>query len=143
MTWRTRAPGRPGPAGLLFGVALAVLAGCDAGPKRLHLFGQVLYDGKPVPTGEIYFDPDVTKGKDGPQGFARIVNGRYDTRDGGVPLTAGPHVVRIFGFDGKARPEDDLPFGRRLFADFSTAADVPDRPDANLDFQVPARGQAP
>jgi hypothetical protein len=116
-------------------IAVVVTAGCEKEPTRLHLSGQVLFNGKPVPIGEIYFDPDVAKGKDGPQGFARIENGRYDTRIGGKPLTAGPHVVRILGFDGKARPEDDLPFGRRLFAEYTTAVDVSESSPA-LDFEV-------
>src|SRR5262245_247161 len=107
------------PARLLLGIGLALLAGCGGGPKRLHLSGQVLYNGQPVPAGEIYFDPDVAKGKDGPQGFARIENGRYDTRKGGVPLTAGPHVVRILGFDGNARPGADVLYGKRLFPEYT------------------------
>jgi hypothetical protein len=104
--------------------------------------GQVLFNGKPVPTGEIYFDPDVKKGHDGPQGFARIIDGRYDTRAKGVPLTAGPHVVRIFGFDGQARPNEELPFGARLFAEYTTAADVP-AGGGTLDFEVPGPRRAP
>lgn len=116
-------------------IALVLSAGCERGPSRLHLAGQVSFNGQPVPAGEIYFDPDVAKGKDGPQGFARIENGRYDTRNGGKPLTAGPHVVRILGFDGKARPEDDLPFGRRLFSEYTTAVIVSGASPAQ-DFEV-------
>ncbi len=125
---------------LVLGTGLLLLAAsCDRGPKRHHISGQVLYDGKPVPAGEIYFDPDVTKGHDGPQGFARIQDGQYDTREVGKAVAAGPHVVRIFGFDGKPGPE--LPLGRALFAEYTTPADIPDRGDATLDFQVPARGR--
>lgn len=119
-------------------ITLVVTAGCDTGPTRLHLAGQVSFNGQPVPAGEIYFDPDVAKGKDGPQGFARIENGRYDTRNGGKPLTAGPHVVRILGFDGKARQEDDLPLGRRLFSEYTTAVEVSATPAAH-DFEVPIK----
>jgi hypothetical protein len=123
-------------AGLL-AAALAVLAGCDSGPKKYHVSGQVLFDGKPVPAGEIYFDPDVSRGHDGPQGFARIKDGKYDTRETGLPVTAGPHRVRILGFDGKAGPE--LPLGRRLFPEYKTPVEVPEQADAPLDFNVPAR----
>jgi hypothetical protein len=126
---------------LLVGIAF-LLDGCERGPKRHHVSGQVLWDGKAVPAGEIYFDPDSTKKNDGPQGFARIKDGRYDTRDGGVPASSGPQVVRILGFDGKTPPGEDLPLGRRLFAEYQTTADIPDRGDATLDFKVPAKGQA-
>jgi hypothetical protein len=126
---------------LLLGIAAVLSAGCDSGPKRIHLSGQIAFNGKPVPAGEIYFDPDAKKGKDGPQGFARIRDGRYDTRETHKALTAGPHVVRIFGFDGQARPSEELPFGKPLFVEHTTAADVPDG-GGTLDFQVPVRGLA-
>jgi hypothetical protein len=96
-----------------------------------------------VPAGEIYFDPDVSKGNDGPQGFARIKDGQYDTRQGGVAAGSGPHVVRIFGFDGKTPPGEDLPLGRRLFSEYKASADIPDQGDAKLDFEVPARERSP
>jgi hypothetical protein len=131
---------RAGLGWLLLGVGLVVLAGCDSGPKRHHVSGQVVYDGKPVPVGEIYFDPDVTKGHDGPQGFARIKDGRYDTRQGGLPVTAGPHIVRILGFDGHPAPEQ--PLGRRLFEEYKKSTDISAQDNATLDFEVPARGSA-
>lgn len=140
---RGRAPAaQRRPAWLLLGAGLVLLAaGCARGPKRHHVSGQVLYDNQPVPAGEIYFDPDVAKGHDGPQGFARIKDGRYDTRESGKALAAGPHVVRILGFDGKTPPGQDLPLGRPLFAEYRTTADVPDSEGAALDFRVPAGGR--
>jgi hypothetical protein len=117
---------------------LVLVAGCDNGPKRYHVSGQVLYDGKPVPSGEILFDPDARKGNDGPQGFARIQDGRYDTRNGGIAAGPGPQIVRIFGFDGKSRPELELPHGRPLFLpEHKTTADIPNG-DATIDFPIPA-----
>jgi hypothetical protein len=113
--------------------------GCDRGPKRYPVSGRVLYDGKPIPFGEIYFDPDVSKGNDGPQGFSRIIDSQYDTRQGGLAAASGPHVVRILGFDGKPGPE--LPLGRPLFSEYTTSANIPDQGDATLDFAVPARGR--
>jgi hypothetical protein len=126
---------------LALGVGLVVLAtGCGGGPKRSHVSGRILYDGKPVPAGEIYFDPDVTKGHDGPQGFARIQDGKYDTRAVEKSLAPGPHVVRILGFDGKPAPE--LPFGRPLFAEYTKSVDLTAQGDSKLDFEIPARGQS-
>src|SRR5262245_501025 len=119
-------------------VGLALLAAGCGGRKTVHLTGEVTFDGKQVPIGEIYFDPDAKKGQDGPQGFARIIDGKFDTRKGGVPPGPGPHVVRILGFDGKPQPDRELIYGPRLFPEYSTTADVPAR-DGTLDFQVPTR----
>jgi hypothetical protein len=125
---------------LVLAAVLALPAGCGGGPERHHVSGQVLYDGKPVPAGEIYFDPDSAKGNDGPQGFARIKDGRYDTRQGGVAAAPGPQVVRILGFDGRVRPEADQLLGRKLFDEHKATAEIPSRGDAAIDFKIPAQG---
>jgi hypothetical protein len=96
----------------------------------------VTFNGRPVPIGELYFDPDPRKGLDGPQGFARIVDGRFDTRKGGRAPGPGPHIVRILGFDGKPQPDRELIYGPPLFPEYSTTADVPTA-DGVLDFEVP------
>lgn len=95
--------------------ALALCAGCGPrGPQTFHVSGEITYKGVPLPAGEIIFDPDVTKGGDGPQGFVRIVDGKFDTAlPPGRPVVAGPMELRILGFDGKPGPE--LPLGRPLF----------------------------
>jgi len=123
---------------LVLGLGLVLVAtGCERGPARRHVAGQVLHAGKPVPAGEIYFDPDVRKNHDGPQGFARIKDGRFDTRDLGKPLAPGPHVVRILGFDGKTPPGQDLPLGRRLFREYTTKTTIADEDGVTLNFDVP------
>lgn len=119
---------------------LFLVSGCGRGPAKVHLSGAIVYDGKPVPAGEIFFDPDFTKKHDGPQGFARIKDGRYDTREFNKPVAPGPHVVRILGFDGKLAPE--APFGTALFPEYQTPAGVPNKADVKLDFEV-ARKAAP
>jgi hypothetical protein len=126
---------------LLLAVGLGLLVGCG-GQKRCHVAGQVLHGGKPVPVGEIYFTPDASKANTRSQGFARIRDGRFDTRDGGLPVQPGSYVVRILGFDGQALPEQDLPFGKQLFPPHQTVAEVPTR-DTTLDFEVPAQEQQP
>ena len=110
------------------------LVGCNRGPTKVHVAGSVVYEGKPVPAGEIYFDPDVTKKHDGSQGFARIKDGKFDTREFDKPVNPGPHVVRILGFDGKQAPE--APFGRPLFPEYQTNRDVPNKNDVNLTLEV-------
>jgi len=110
--------------------------GCGpSGPPRFQVSGTVTFGGQPVPAGVIYFDPDVTKGHDGPQGYAQIKDGHYDTRQEGKPVTPGPHVVRIQGFDGKSANE--LPLGQPLFPQAQQNRDMP-AADSTQDFSIPA-----
>src|SRR5262245_19770637 len=88
----------------LLAAALSFSPGCGGGPKRYHISGKVTHQGRAIPAGEIIFDPDEIKGKDGVQGFALIQDGEYDTSvRGGKGVGAGPYVVKIRGFDGKPR----------------------------------------
>jgi hypothetical protein len=125
-------------------LALAVLVlssgllGCGGskGPERFRVSGKVTFKGQPVPVGTIRFDPDPSKGNQGPQGSATIEDGRYDTAQGGHGVVGGPHVVRISGFDGIAT-SDDAPQGTPLFPAYKTQVDLPKGP-AEHDFEVPA-----
>src|SRR5262245_1541219 len=105
-------------------VVLYMVAGCGQnGPRRYHLSGKVTLAGQSVPAGQIFFDPDISKGNDGPGGFAFIKNGAFDTRLDGRAHIGGPHQVRIQAFDGK--PGSELPLGRMLVPEFTTAAELP------------------
>ena len=108
--------------------------GAGDGPARHPLSGKATHDGKPIPAGEIRFDPDSTQGNQGPGGVAEIVNGSYETRrEFGV--IGGPHVVRISGFDGQ--PNGELqPLGRPLFPEYELHADLPQK-SGSIDFDVP------
>jgi len=119
------------------GLSLA-LAGCgDGGPPRYHVKGTVKLGGRPVPAGQIRFDPDLAKGVDGPAGFAMIKNGEFDTRQQGQAQIGGPILVSIDAFDGK--PGQELPMGRLLRPTYSTSVELP-KSDTTKDFDVPASG---
>lgn len=123
--------------GLLAAAGL-LIAGCG-GSKLYEVSGRVTYDGRPLPAGVIYFDPDVTRQNDGPQGYALIKDGAYSTAaQGGRGVAGGPHVVRIEGFDG--RPGAELPLGKPLFTDYQERRDLP-RARSAQDFNVPKRGK--
>jgi hypothetical protein len=119
--------------------ALSASTGCGGGGvKRYDLSGSVTYRGQPVPTGSIVFEPDKTKGNEGPAGFAKIKAGKYDTRqEGGMGIIGGPHLVRIVGLDGK--PSGELVQGMPLFPEYSTTVDLP-KETGTHDFAVPAGG---
>lgn len=115
-------------------LALVSMMGCQSGPRIYHVKGAVTFEGNPIPAGVIFFDPDVTKQNDGPQGFAFIKDGFYDTAEkGGKGVVGKAYLVRVQGFDGK--PGEELPMGRPLFTDYQEAVDFP-LEDSIRDFKV-------
>jgi hypothetical protein len=126
-------------AALVFVLLLAaLLAGCG-GERIYNLSGTVTFQGKPVPAGQIVFEPDASAGNSGPAAFAKIKDGKYDTRIlDGRGTVGGPHLVRIHGRDGI--PRGELLNGLPLFRDYETKIDLP-KADVKQDFEVPAGGR--
>lgn len=84
-----------------FLLMLIATVGCGVGDQdgRMRLSGSVVYDGQPVPYGDIVFTPDGSKGNAGPQGFASIVDGKYDTNGiRGKGVTGGPMCLAVSAF---------------------------------------------
>ncbi|MEW4563845.1 hypothetical protein AB1K70_15025 [Bremerella sp. JC770] len=122
-------------------MALCVTIGCstgDDGPKRYRVSGDVLYDGKPLPAGKIFFAPDTAAGNSGPGGYTDIVDGRYDTNwDNAKGVVPGPHTVRVEGFDGQSSARNDFhPKGNMLFPVYRDEIDVPEETSEH-DFDIP------
>jgi hypothetical protein len=119
---------------------LAVMAGCGPrGPERFRVSGTVTHAGKPVQLGRVVFEPDTSRGNDGPQGFTPIENGRFDTAGPHCKGTVGgPMRVRIDGFE-MTGGEDAAASGKLLFPLYQEAIDLP-RADVVRDFVVPATG---
>src|SRR5262249_25448335 len=113
-------------------LAVAVVAGgADGGPKRARLSGEGKYDGQPIPYGGIGFTPGRSKKNDGPQGFAKIRDGRYETTaDKGIG--GGPTIIHVTGFSG--------PDGKGLLCEVEMPADLP-RDGGTYNIDVPK--QAP
>jgi hypothetical protein len=114
---------------------LLALASCsDRSSGRVDVWGTVQFKNRPVPSGLIIINPDLSKGNDGPQGLAEIREGRFDTRrlDKGAP--SGPVVFVIDGFDGQ--PQGDAPNGKPLFIGYKMQLDLPKRA-SEKNFDVP------
>jgi len=122
---------------LLLAAAMVSAVGCggDAGPTRYDLSGSVTFDGKPIPAGNIIFEPDSSKDNSGPQGVAEIRDGKYDTSTTGKAPVGGPHIVRISGFDRFS--EDETNPAQPLFGEYEMKADLP-LESGTMDFEVPA-----
>ena len=76
----------------------------------------------------------VRQGNSGPQGYADIKEGKFDTSQGGKGCTGGVVVVRIEGFEATDQPGV---FGKPLFAAFELKDDLP-REACTRTFEVPA-----
>jgi len=118
----------------LVAVCLAA-AGCSkSGPPRYQLSGTVKFDGKPIPVGFIYFNPDTTKGNSGPGSGAEIKNGAYSTPAGGGVI-GGPMIVKIDGYDGISKDLNGevVPHGSALFEAYEVQVDI-EKKNGKKDF---------
>jgi ABC-type oligopeptide transport system substrate-binding subunit len=115
---------------------LALLAGCTSAEKLHDVSGTATFDGRPIPAGIIYFDPDPIKGGTGTQGFANIHDGIYTTAVNGRGIRGGPYIIRITGYNGKTANE--APLGQPLFDEYEMKKDLP-AANSELNFDIPKR----
>ena len=106
--------------------------GCSTA-DRWELSGKVTYGGKPVAEGHIGFDP-IKPGKGG--GFARIVDGKFDTRVEGRNHPGGPHHVTVVGYKGTVNPKNPDSDVLPLFPAFEVDVELPTA-TSTMDFEVP------
>ncbi len=95
------------------GVAVAMLLMAGCGGDRIPISGAVTFDGEPVLTGAIVFEPTDEKGK---ATGARIVDGRYELAGEAAP-EPGKKKVRITA---------SRKTGRRIQAAFSPPGTLTD-----------------
>ncbi len=120
-------------------LAVMMLGCSESGPERYKLSGSVTYGGKPVPAGNITFDPDSSQGNSGPGSVVEIKDGRYSSEpDQGI--LGGAYVVVVNGYDGVSIESGEggmQPMGQPMFPAFETRSDFP-KSDSTHDFEVPA-----
>lgn len=120
---------------LLFLVGLFLVLGCGKKEERYHISGMVTFKGVPLPSGQITFSPDSTKGNRGDhQEVVEITDGKFDTGVSGKGMAAGPVLISIDGYE-KSLVNNE--WGKPLFVYFTTTADVP-REHTQMTFDVPA-----
>jgi len=119
----------------------SLVAGCGgpSGPERVEVYGQVTYDGQPIPAGQVIFEPDPERGNTGPQGRGEINNGSYRTSrgKGSVP---GPVIVRVEAYDGNVHPES--PRGVAMLPTYVTKLDLP-RAGSEQNIDIPSSHAKP
>lgn len=120
------------------GAATILFAGgCGTSqPDGYVAAGTVTYKGNPVPRGSILLSPDSSKGHVGPAVSANIVDGKFDTTLAKQRLSDGAYRVRVNGFDGNAQPDQELPYGKQIFAEYVTSIEVNDDNAGSLAIEV-------
>jgi hypothetical protein len=117
-------------------VLIVSLAGCGKdGPERYRMSGTVTFEGQPVVSGTISFEP-AEKGTGG--GYAHIMNGTYDTELDGRGHLGGPHSVQIAGFGEPKEsdhPDDDV-VAVPMFDPISFTEDLPTE-STTRNFELP------
>ncbi|OWK35517.1 hypothetical protein FRUB_08080 [Fimbriiglobus ruber] len=113
--------------------------GCG-GEKLYRVSGKVMFAGKPVPAGKIYFAPDGKKNNSGSAGYAEIVGGSFDTSAaGGRGTVGGPTVITIEGLDPAAKAEKADKSGevliKPLFPRYTKTVELP-MSDSTQEFVV-------
>lgn len=127
-------------SGGMLAVAMLLLAGCGA-EKTSDVFsvsGNITYDGKPIPKGNISFAPDASQNNQGPGASAEIKDGKYEMMPG-KGISGGPYVLTINGYDGVpvASGEGGMdPNGKVLFESYKMTIDLPHE-DTQHDLEVP------
>lgn len=114
---------------------LCLPSGCNRQPAgRYAVNGTVTFDGKPVPVGRVFLEPDPEAGNRGPQAIAPIRNGGFATqpRQGAV---AGTVIIEVQGYDGV--PSGSYPDGMPLFPPYRTKQELP-KQSSTIAIDVPA-----
>lgn len=120
---------------LLFTIALSIGCAGDEGPQKYDVTGAVTYKGKPIPYGDIRFEP--TQGLVNRQSvvLAEIRDGQYSAR-----IVGGPHHVSVRDLSGGG----DESTARPMFQmEYQTKAELPPLESVQgthtFDVEVPAK----
>lgn len=106
----------------LLGLSLLILGGCAKSQPGIALSGGVTFDGKPVETGQIIFEPQAG----GIMTLTQINNGTYQL-PADRPAQPGKYLVRITA---------DRPTGRTIAADPRSQED---QATEELEQYIPAK----
>jgi hypothetical protein len=103
-----------------------VFSGCQQNDvRRFRVSGRATFDGKDLPAGRIYFEPDSARGNSGASGYAEIVDGRFDTDRNGKGSIGGPMIVRVNGYEKPTSLSDESSPVRTYVRDYEERVELP------------------
>jgi hypothetical protein len=113
-----------GIAGLL--IVVAMIAGCNRGPKMVPVTGKVVYNGRPLEFGSITFQPPGGQPAQGDiQSDGTFSLSTYRLNDGAV---VGKHKVRVACYEsqkpGSPKGQGEQTLGKSLIPDKYTFFDL-------------------
>ena len=127
---------------VLGSTVLAVGCGGGDGLDRYPIAGTVTFQGQPVASGAIFFEPTASVGQIAPTVYLAIKDGAYDAGDTGP--VKGRYTVTVGGTDVSREFVDDdgITHTAPLFRDYKFEIDIPP-PDNTLNVEVPASHALP
>lgn len=119
---------------ILFLSSLIVLIGCDSAPPLSQISGTVTFKGKPIPSGNVTFTPDV-EASGGKLRMFVVTDGKFDSSKETDPgILPGKYDVTIAGYDGIRIPRYFN--GKQIFNAVHETFIVPEG-KSSKDFNVP------
>lgn len=123
---------------LLAAICISSIIGCSGTsiPMRFPISGNATFNGQPIPTGTVSFEPNDPTGNQTAHCSGKITHGKYSIA-GDVGHIGGPYIVYVNGFDGDAEStggESEL--GRGLFPTYSAKKTLP-QAAAIWDLDIP------
>jgi hypothetical protein len=125
---------------LIAGLVATIGCGEKAGSRRHAVRGSVMFRGKPVPSGEVTFEPDSRAGNKGPASWGEITDGRYAIGRAKGHI-GGAYVIRVSGYGSESVETPDGSAPVTLFQEHVQACELP-RGDAVHDIDVVLRSPA-
>ena len=125
-------------------ICFGSIIGCSgtSSPMRFPISGNATFNGQPIPTGTVSFEPDDPTGNQTAHSSGKITNGKYSIA-GDVGHMGGPYIIYVNGFDVDAEStggESEL--GRGLFPTYSAKKTLPQAADIwDLDIPRPKSGR--
>lgn len=118
-------------------LALLFLAGCGGDEvRRYDISGTVTFQGKPIPEGNIAFEP--VEGDIG-GGYAFIRDGKFDTSKEGRGHLGGSHRITVNGNTGEPIEPGNPDAGMvQLFPTYEITEDLPES-SSMKDIEVPVQ----
>lgn len=134
----------------LFGCGALLAAGCGGGGDSIELTdvsGKATFKGAPIAYGQIQFVPDANAQHEAPAGSAEIVDGAYNTAQGGKGIIPGKYEIRVTAYPSRpvvaaaTESTEDVaaePSVKPLFVGYTLNADLQ---SAQHDIDVPAEAE--